>query len=240
MRHSKRVLVLFFLFFINNVWGQCLSEDGQRIISPKNCYKILCKHVTLLKIFGRLNKNKTIVDFGKSEGFPFFLDNFEYTHPIMRICVENMVKKASLEPMFKTWDFSYSMDLNMSDISFLREFSILIFTLYENLLVMIDIEKTGIIKARGSLEAIIQLYNTVAKMPLREIIIALEKCYVIFSGILGDYGIYSKMSWVDWFKTYWWVAPTIVAATIGALLTRTTLRPGGFGRKSKPCSDHKN
>ena len=228
----KRLISLFLflsLFFTNSIGSQCFSEDGRQMISPKNCYKILCKHVNLLKIFCKLNTKKEIVDFRKSEEFPFFLGNFDYENPIMRICIESMIKKSSLQPLFKTWDFADSMDLSKSDANFLREFSILMFTLYENLLVIIDAEKTGRIKARGTLEDIIQLYNTVTKMPLHEIIISLEKCYVLFSGILADYGVYSKIGWEQWFKTYWWVAPTVAIAIIGTLLTKNSFRPG-FGR----------
>jgi len=217
------------LVLCGNIMGHSFLDEGATILSPSNCCKILEKHVKTLVDFHEFNNKKGLIILGSSVGLPFFLENYDYTNEVIRACIDNIVKKASLEPLFKTWAFSDYLDINKNDTTFLREFSILLFSLYENLLVTLTIHRSERDAIKGTLNEIIELYNTVSNMPIKELLVTLEKCYVIFAGIMNDYGMYSNIGWDNWLKRYWWVAPTVVLAVLGILLKRTS-RPGYFNR----------
>jgi len=225
-RSKLLILLAFCSLSYGDFSRQCFSEDGKPIISSEDCCKILCKHVKLFKTFEKLNKKRNIIDFHLPSGLPFIFENFDYKNLLIRICIENMSKKASLDPLFKLWDFAVSMELNKRDAVFLREFSIVIFTLYENILVMINAAKVDKIKSEVAIDEIISLYNTVSEMPIREIVIALEKCYRLFCEILNDYQFYSTLSWSQWLRNYWWVVPTITVAVITVLVGKTIMVAG--------------
>jgi len=229
----KNLFLISFVFFHTSLSGvsqKYFTKDGEIIISTDSCFKILNKHVDFLRQFEALNKKKGIVDFGSSEGFPFVLSNVRHEHSIVKICIENMIKDASLKPFFKTWDFAVAMKLCKLDQAFIREFSILLFSLYENLLVMLSVHSSPE-RFKNSLDEIVQLYSIVANMPLKELLVTLEKCYVLFSGVLRDYGFYDSITWSQWFKSYWWVPPTVAIAIIGALLKKSSPSRPSFGSR---------
>ncbi|MFC1842970.1 hypothetical protein ACFLYU_04895 [Candidatus Dependentiae bacterium] len=211
--------MLFYTGVSANVYKDMVSQDY--------CKK-LHKHVGILGEFNELNKKNNIIDLHSYDGFLDSLKKIEYKNEIIKICVAKMLKCASIEPLLRTWDYAHDMCISNEDMVFVREFSILIFSLYENLLVIMTSQKTNektCKEIKGTLEDIIQVYNAVSDLPLKEIIMTLEKCYVIFSKILNDYGVHSRMSWGKWFSKYWWLAPTVAIAIIGALLRKKLSRP---------------
>jgi len=228
---SKKMVFVWVsvLLFSSVLQGECFDKDGKVIASTKSCCKILDKHVRVLYAFNEANKERSIVDFGDPEGgFPFLLSNFDYHNDVLRMCINGMVKQVSLDPLFKTWDFGQCTDISKQDSEFLREFSILVFSLYENLLVILTANKADIDShSRGTLNEIIELYNVVSRIPLRELLVTLEKCYVLFSNVMRDYGLLdSEITWGDWLERYWWVVPTVTIAVVASLLQRPGFRPG--------------
>jgi len=231
MRCLYKSFIFVVSFFVTyNLLGQVFSSEVQTTISHEKYCKILDKHVKVLKKFNDLNKKKKIIKFGSPEGFEIFLSKIVFESKIAKICVKNIVDKASLDPLFKTWDFVKDMDMSEENFLFFKEFSILIISLYENLLSILTKEKAFDV-SKSTLREIIGLYNVVYQMPIRELIMTLEKCFVLFTGVMQDYGIYSQLTWGQWFRRYWWVPPTVAMALLGAaFLKRVNFRPAYFGR----------
>jgi len=242
---QKNVFLLFSLSFSMYFpsFCTCRSEDCGNIESADNYCKKLNKHVEVLSKFSEINKKNKIVDFSDDRWLSFLLGNIEYRNEIVKICIENIEKKGSIVPLIKTWDFAYEMCLSHKDMSFVREFAMLIFSLYENLLVVMAQQKVNK-EVKGALEDIIQVYNAVSDLPLKELILTLEKCYVLFSKLLRDYGAFSAVGWMYWLKKYWWLPPTIAVSIIGALLKRSFSKPSGarpsFGNLDYLNKDNKD
>jgi len=217
MRHKilNLTVVSMFLVFSNNIASSC-QEDGSEqntVFSSEDYCEKLQKHVSILKKFSKLNKEKEIIDFNSY----FLLKNIEYKNEIVKLCIQKMTEEKNLDPLLKTWKYAHALCISKEDIGFIREFSILIFSTYENLLVVLCASKADS-DIKGTLEDIIQVYNTVSDLPIKEIILTLEKCYILFSKILKDYGAFSAIGWKRWLRTYWWLPPTLVVAVIGAFL----------------------
>jgi len=192
--------------------SQEISLDVMNENASDNYCEVLQKHITLLRKFNTLNKKKKIIDL-----MPFLVRNIEYKDKIIQQCIKKMVETASIDPLFKTWEYAYELCISQEDMNFVREFSILIFSVYENLLIILTASRTDK-EMKGTLEDIIQVYNAVSELPIKEILITLEKCYILFSKILKDYGALSNMRVMEWLRKYWWLPPTIAVAIIGALL----------------------
>jgi len=239
--NSRRVsvtqigLCLFFAVIIcRQVEAQVKAQEVLDAAPQEYCEK-LDKHVKFLEKFHKLNKKHSFVDFDSYGGFSFVIKKIEYNNEIVKICIEKMLELSSLEPLLKTWEYAYSLCISNKDMGFVREFSILIFSVYEHCLVLISskrLDKGLDTEIKSTLEDIIQVYNAVSDLPIREIIIMLEKCYRLFSRILRDHGVYSTMSWKQWFIKYWWFVPTVTLAVVAALLRRKLSRPS-FGRITK-------
>jgi len=211
--------------------GACRLQDFYDSKLSENYCRKLNKHVQALSKFNEINKKNKIVDFGNSEWLSLLFGNIEYENEIVKICIDNIAKRGSIEPLIKTWDFAYEMCLSHKDASFVREFAILIFSFYGNLLVAMTQQKNNQ-EIKGTLDDIIQVYNAVSELPLKDLILTLEKCYLLFSKLLKDYGLYSSGGWLQWLKRYWWLPPTIAIAVIGALLKRKFSKPSrpSFGK----------
>ena len=164
------------------------------------CQK-LNKHVAILKKFNEINKKNKIVDFTSHNNDIFNIKNIEYKNELVKICILKMVEQNSLEPFFTTWDYAYNLCISNKDIVFVREFSIVIFSLYENLLTVIlnkkninfpeqsysEIAESDSQAIKSLLDDIISVYNVISELPIKEIIVTLEKCYMLFSKIIDDY-----------------------------------------------------
>jgi len=189
--------------------------------------KYLEKHVKALKDFNEKNKQYRLIKPDDIGAFLIVLDQFRYKHDVLKICIDTMRQNSSLEPLFATWDFARQMNLNQKDILFLKEYSILMFYLYENLIIILSSDKFFSDIMKDALSEIIDLYNIVSDLPIKELLLTLEKCFVVFKKILENHGIYSDLSWKQWFKRYWWMAPTILLAVAAVLMRkskRTSLR----------------
>lgn len=207
-----------------------LSENFQ---AKDYCQK-LNKHIAILKKFNEINKKHQIIDFVSHNNDIFNIKNIEYKNELVKICISKMVEQNSLEPFFKTWDYAYGLCISNKDIIFVREFSIVIFSLYENLLTVILNKKivnlseqfaSEIIisdnKAiKSLLDDILMMYNAVSELPIKDIIVTLEKCYILFSKIIDDYAASSGLTPRQLIKKYWWLPPTIFVAIIGAFIAK--------------------
>lgn len=227
--------------------NQECSENYHQQIARDYCQR-LNKHVSLLKKFNEINQKSKILDLQADQSNIFSIKNIEFKKEIINICIASMYKQKSLDPFFKTWDYAYSLCVSNTDIEFVREFSIVIFSLYENIFVALSqgrqqtsgVKNANFLKMvdkkeslagkesvavkeslaenenKNALDDIMQVYNSVSSLPVREIIDALEKCYDVFSKILNEYRINSSMTAVQWLKSFWWLAPTIAIGLIVA------------------------
>lgn len=251
--------IIFFYIFLNSAMTSCsitldtkeksnfsqctnqLSTDTDEDATAKDYCQKLNKHVGLLKEFNELNKTHKIVDFREISSAISCVKNIEYKNDAIKICITKMVEQKSLEPFFESWVYAYGMCISNKDIDFVREFSIVVFSLYENILTILLAKKIGSLKEQGVssdqsirslLDDIIKVYNAISELPIKEIIMTLEKCYVLFSKILNDYGAGSGIGIKQWISKYWWLPPTIIIAIIGAILSKKVSK--AVGSKFEP------
>lgn len=210
---------------IKNLYSQQnkLENKIENIVVVDYCQK-LNKHMLLLAKFNNLNKQKKLIDVEDIIKAVTLEENIGYKNDTIKKCLEDMCKEHSLDPFFKTWDYAYQMCIANKDLEFVREFSILIFSIYENILAFFTIctpcnFKDG--SNKNLFDDIIQVYNVISELPIREIIVTLEKCYTLFSKILNDYGLTSGLTFGQWIKKYWWLPPTVVFAVVAAIFSKS-------------------
>jgi len=233
MKHKFLNFIVAGMFFVFSSNIVCSCQETQLGLTndfgPGDYCEKLHKHVSILKKFHELNKEKNIVDSSAYETMPFLVRNIEYKNEVIKRCIKKMIETASIKPLLKTWKYAYHLYISHEDMNFVREFSILIFSVYENLLIIMTANRCdGDMKT--NLEDIIQVYNAVSDLPIKEIILTLEKCYILFSKILKDHGAFSGVGAAQWLKKYWWLPPTIIVAVIGALL-RKKISNSGFSQR---------
>ncbi len=166
-----------------------------------NSIKRLDKHIQFLVSFNKNNYQHLKVN-AQSKSSLYEFDIVDYKHELVRLCLKGINIKASFEPLFKTWSLFNSSFKEVETDCFVKEFGILIFCVYKNLI------KTFIkSESKVSSAEIIELAGKIRSLPIEQVLDALDLCYRRFIFIMQDYGLSQENNPKEWLKHYWWVIP---------------------------------
>lgn len=133
-------------------------------------------------------------------------DHFiNFKHEVIANCVDTMIDTKSFDSLFSLWH-KFSSYLFIDDQLFLKEFVSLQYMIFSRL---IDCLKPNQPKAPTPHE-IIDLYDSVAALPMPEMLNSLDVLVEQLIIIMEKYEIDSAMSWTMWFAKYWWVPPVVL------------------------------
>lgn len=130
-----------------------------------------------------------------------------FQHESISQCVDLMIENKSFEPLFSLWR-KFSSYTYIDDMLFLKEFVSLQYVIYSRMISCMSAEKGK----SPSPQEIIELYDTIAGLPMPEALNSLDLLVEELVLIMEKYELDSQMSWTAWFKKYWWVPPVAVAS----------------------------
>lgn len=132
-----------------------------------------------------------------------FISNYHFSHPEIKRVVTHMEQHNSLDPLIKLAHEFEKLKL-IQDGAFQKQFMVLIFTTYRNLLINNAVVHHIIIK-KNTLELMAHLYDELEQLPLEELLDAIDLLAEELPPLLEKYEFNSSMEWKIWLKKYWWV-----------------------------------
>ena len=136
-----------------------------------------------------------------------FITHHTFLHKDIKKCIEQMERQQSVKPLIALSKDFYCCKLIQDDV-FLREFITLTFIVLRNIFNNnIPAPLTPVQKKYTS--HIAYIYQNLDKLPLEEILEAIDLLHKELPGLLEKYQFNSKMKWKPWLKKYWWVPPTV-------------------------------
>ena len=137
-----------------------------------------------------------------------FITHHTFLHKDIKKCIELMERQQSIKPLVVLSKDFYCCKLIQDDI-FLREFIALTFIVLRNIFNNnTPIPLTSMQKKHTS--HIAYIYQNLDKLPLEEILEAIDLLHKELPALLEKYQFNSKMKWRMWLKKYWWVPPTLL------------------------------
>ncbi|MCL4229659.1 hypothetical protein KJZ61_03120 [Candidatus Dependentiae bacterium] len=182
--------------------------------------KRLKPHIEILEQFNTKNKLLKLLPYKAPNRFIFIDDIADFTHGLLRICVKKMLNEESLDPLFVMWRLFITEYQDVESEIFLREMSILLFSIYKNIFTAYLQNRSVATPAIDAafLQSAIALYQRVSVLPIKEILEILDDCLVQFTVIMKDYGIDENKTWIAWLKKYWWVPPVVVSSMFFSII----------------------
>jgi hypothetical protein len=175
------------------------------------------RHITTLESF-HINNTKLKPIFRiEADGNVIITDSIVvFGHDLICICVKKILHEQSLDPLFAVWRLFVGEYKDIETEMFVLEMSILLFSIYRNILFSFNEANNAgePILDPATLQEINKLYAQVATLPIKQVLMALDKCYGQFMLIMRDYEINSQMGWIEWIQNYWWVPPVVVTSAI--------------------------
>lgn len=194
------------------------NADDDAIINRR--INRLDTHISFLTKFHTKNKEqlKSLIKEVKHALWQF--DITDYEHDLIRLCIKKVTNKHALDPVFETWRLFLNAYRDIDAPRFLREFSVLIFCVYKNLIV-------SLIKPDHKVTStdIFELSSKIMSLPIDQVLDALDMCYRQFMFIMQDYGMTTASSPAEWIKQYWWVIPVSVVSLIVSVAKFVVMRP---------------
>ncbi len=136
-----------------------------------------------------------------------FITHHTFLHKDIKKCIEQMERQQSIKPLIVLSKDFYCCKLIQDDI-FLREFIALTFIVLRNIFNNnIYASLTPVQKKYTS--HIAHIYQNLDKLPLEEILEAIDLLHKELPALLEKYQFNSKMKWRTWLKKYWWVPPIV-------------------------------
>lgn len=146
----------------------------------------------------------------KNSSFYFVFSGFKCRE--VEFCRLAIHDKGSLDPLMWTW--RKHRDTILNDTFALREFTVLLVMVYQNLILHVD--------GRRDIPwfGLISLYMKLNAIPLQKLFDVLEECLVRYQIIFEDYsnGSLFHDSLIEWFQENWWLPTAIFTmATVSFL-----------------------
>ena len=133
------------------------------------------------------------------------IDSIIFFHHKTRSCLQKMLQTGSLKPLLILLQKVKNYHL-LQDNLFFREFFLLIFIVYKQILFH-ECEKSSHTLKKTTLETIIIISNTISQLPIAEVLNAIDMLIVELPPFLEKYEFHSSIGWKTWLKKYWWVPP---------------------------------
>ncbi len=141
-----------------------------------------------------------------------FITDHTFQNEDIKDCVKKMETKKSVLPLI-TLGSDFTNCKLIQDEIFLKEFVLITFLALRNIFENnIALSKKSEYKATS--ELILYTYHNLEKLPLEEILEAIDLLHKELPSLLEKYEFNSKMKWRQWFKKYWWT-PVTIGAVMG-------------------------
>ncbi len=172
----------------------------------------LAKSMTLLHKLDK--KNIFLSSCGDIKGDMIYdiTDRFAFTQKNVVLCIKEIRRTKNIQPLLKLWnDIKHYRFIK--SIGLIKEFSILTFVIYKNLMTHYLPEHMSL-REKSVTQSLIQVYEKLDSLPLEEILNAIDLVTEELPFLWEQYQLNSDMTWKEWLKKYWWVPP-LVAVTLG-------------------------
>ena len=157
----------------------------------------------------KCNNKADFFEANEKECCCIFISNYNFKHPDIALCIKRMETHNNLVPLMSLADEFTKLKL-LQNTTFQKEFMILIFTTYRNLIVNNALKYHSPLK-KSTLETIAFLYENLENLPLEQILDAIDMLAEELPPLLEKYEFNSDMKWKEWLKKYWWVPPIFLA-----------------------------
>ncbi|HLE76639.1 MAG TPA: hypothetical protein VI521_02570 [Candidatus Babeliales bacterium] len=136
-----------------------------------------------------------------------FITHHDFSNKSIRDCIAHIETQKSLDPLFELYEEFTHFKL-IQDELFLREFTSLTFIVARNIFINnLKTPPTPLQKRRKS--HIAHIYENLDKIPIEEILEAIDLLNKELPEILEKFEFNSDLSWKAWLKKYWWLPPTV-------------------------------
>ncbi len=142
-----------------------------------------------------------------------FITHYQFTNPSILSCIKKMEENKSLEPLLKLYKEFTTYKLIQDDL-FVREFTTLAFIVTRNIFIH-NIQDPPTTLQKRAKNQVTHIYENLDKLPIDEILEAIDLLNDELPEILNQYEFNSDMTWKEWLKKYWWVPP-VVGVMMGA------------------------
>lgn len=141
-----------------------------------------------------------------------FESHIRFKHGDINRCIDLMSSKNSVSPLLQLGK-EFSKYRLIQDEKFNREFLLLVFGVYKNLITYNALHKNLSIN-KSTLTLISYIYENLEHLPLEQILDATDLLSEELPHLLDNYEIKEESNWKAWFKKNWWVPP-ILLTTLG-------------------------
>ncbi len=140
-----------------------------------------------------------------------FVSHYRFQHKATIHCVAMMEQSKVFVPLIQLADTFATFSHLHNDI-FSREFLLLVFIAYRNLIVNNALKKNMGLK-KNVVETIGYVYEKIDTISHEQIIEAIIFLTRELPPFLEQHEFYSDMTWHDWLTKYWWVPPFVLFVT---------------------------
>lgn len=141
-----------------------------------------------------------------------FESHIQFTHGDINRCIDLMSSKNSVSPLLQLGK-EFSKYRLIQDEKFNREFLLLVFGVYKNLITYNALHKNLSIN-KSTLSLISYIYENLEHLPLEQILDATDLLAEELPHLLDNYEIKEETNWKTWLKKNWWVPPVLLT-TLG-------------------------
>lgn len=145
-----------------------------------------------------------------------------FTHPRIISCIEHIENYHSLVPFVEIWDDLIHYQL-VNDSLVLHEFTCLLFYLYKDVVHQEAFLRSSSEEDQEALEEILQRAPSLETADLEEILDVLDVLIDELPAFIEKYELTSSMTWIEWLKKYWLLAPVGMAALILRIYLKQSL-----------------
>jgi hypothetical protein len=218
----KKILLYYLIALAISFAPSCYSDPMQADsdIEVNTAIRHLDRHITALEQFNTKNKQLKLLPYKMGNRFLFIDEVVEFTHDLLRICVKKMLTDESLDPLFVVWRLFVNEYKDIDSIIFLREMAALLLSIYKNIFVAY-LNNRSAVESKvdlAFLREIIELYQKVNTLPIKELLNTLDRCLDQFLEIMRDYGIDEDTSWIEWLKKHWWIPPVVATSVLVSIV----------------------
>ncbi len=152
-----------------------------------------------------------------------FETKIPFKHRATKKCIAKMEKESCLSPLLALFEEFKSYKF-IQDKQFTKEFLLLVFSTYKNLLTNNASHRKLHIN-KSTLEAIAHLYENLESLPLENILEAIDLLTEELPQLLEHYNEFSALHWKERLKKYWWIPPALIFFFKFILIFRDPFRP---------------
>lgn len=142
-------------------------------------------------------------------------------HQIIMLYIKKIENEGSIQPFFDLWELIKRYEY-IQDEQLIKDFSSLLFTFYADLFIYYAeyARRASKPEFQSTVQQIIELYQQVEKLPIDQILDAIDILTQELPPLIELCTAKSTGSWREWVKKYWWVPPVIIVTVVYKILKK--------------------